>query len=255
MTLFDRRPSSRAVQWSYRLLGAALAGLAVQEFTSGHLRGQSGELWLRHLPTIPLLPPVAAGLLWVLQIACGSAVAFGLLRLHAVRLSAALLCVSLTQCWFNQKMLLALTFLALALDPPEPSHTDFETTVNPVLGLVQAQLLLIYAASVAYKLRDGFGNGEPLSALFTQMNARGMHGLGPTAALGAWLNSSPSHASWLAIAVLLAETAIPLILVFKPRLGVYGVVALHAGMALFMPGLWPFSATMTGCAVLFLDER
>jgi hypothetical protein len=251
MNVFDRHPRASAVKWSYRLLGAALTGLAVQEMANGHLRGHAGELWLRHLAFIPLLPPPVAVLLWILQIACGAAIALGLLRRHAVRVSAAILCVSLTQCWFNQKMLLALTFLALALDPPEPDRTDFEAAANPVLGLVQAQLLLVYAASVAYKLRDGFQHGEPLLAVFTQLSARGLHGLGPTATLGAWLAASPTHTSWLSIAVLTAEATVPLLLVVRPRAGFYGVVVLHSAMALLMPGLWPFSATMAGAAALY----
>lgn len=255
--LFDRPCSARAVRWCYALLGAALAGLAVQELTAGHLRGHAGDLWLRHLAAVPLLPPAAAAALWALQIACGAAVAFGVARRAAVRLGAALLCVSLTQCWFNQKMLLALTFLALALDPPEPDDAGVGSVPRPVLGLVAAQLVLVYAASVAYKARDGFANGEPLLALFAQLSARGMSGLGPTAALGAWAAAAPGRAAALSGAVVLAEAALPIVLILRPRWGVAGAAVLHAGLALFMPGIWAFGAAMLGGAVLFLgrDER
>jgi hypothetical protein len=227
------------VRWSYRLLGAALAGLAVQGWASGHLRGQAGELWLRRLPALPLLPPAAAVVLWILMIACGACVALGVVRRAAVVAGTLLLLVSLSQCWFNQKMLLTLTFLALALDPPEQDA--------PAFGLVKAQLLLVYAASVVFKLRDGFWSGDALAALVAQMTARGLHGLLPVSALG--------RPAALSVLVLAAEALLPFALVLRPRAGAAAVLALHAGLALFMPGIWPFSLTMAGAAVLFLPAR
>lgn len=224
------------VRWSYRLLGAALAGVAVQEWAAGHLRGQAGELWLRHLPAVPLLPPAAAVVLWILMIACGACVAWGFGRRAAVVAGTLLLLVSLTQCWFNQKMLLTLTFLALALDPPEQDAQAF--------GLVKAQLLLVYAASAVFKLRDGFLSGDALAALVEQMGTRGLHGLLPVSALG--------HLGALSVLVLAAEALIPFALVLRPRAGAAAVFALHAGLALFLPGIWPFSLTMAGAAALFL---
>lgn len=251
--LFDRRYSPATARWMYRLLGAALAGLAVQEWLNGHLQGHAGQLWLRRLPALPLLPPAAAAALWAAQAACGLGLSFGVARRAATRLGTALLCVSLTQCWFNQKMMLALSLLALALDPPDPEEPGFADRPRPGLALIQAQLLLVYAATVLYKLRDGFWSGDALLALFEQLRARGLSGLLPAAALGARLTAG--RAATLSTLVLAAEAAIPPALILRPRRGFIGVVALHAALALFMPGIWPFTAAMAGAAVLFLDRE
>lgn len=214
-----------------RLLGVALAALALQEALSGHLGVSAGALYGRRPAFLPLLPPMAMGAVWLGQIAAGALITLDLKRRPALWAAAALCGLGLTQAYFNQAMFLFLTVLALALDS---------------VPAARAQLLLLYAASAAFKLRDGFWTGDSLSALLEQVRDRGMS---PVIALPA------SAARPLSIAALLLEIALPLALLRYPPEAVAAAIVLHAAFALGLPGLWPFTLTCAAAALLFLTPR
>lgn len=161
----------------------------------------------------------------------GAALFLGWKRKTAVRVAAALVALSLTQSYFNQKMFLFLLLASLALESPRAAR---------------AQLLLLYIASAAFKLRDGFWTGASLTALLQQIADRG---LAPIVVLPlAWA----PLASKLA---LIAEGLIPLALWKKPVTGVAAVVLLHAGFSLCVPGIWAFTFACVGASLLFLPSQ
>lgn len=220
-----------SLKWTDRLLGAALAGLALQEALSGHLGVQSGELFGRRAGFFPLLPPAALIGLWLAQAGAGLALAAGRRRRLALSVAAAVTALSLTQNYFNQKMFLLLALLSLALDSARAAR---------------AQLLLLYAASAVFKLRDGFASGATLAALFAQVAERGM---GPALLLPAAL------APWLAKLTIAVEAALPLALWKTPRAGAAAAAALHLGFALCLPGVWPFTFACLAVLPLFLPPQ
>jgi hypothetical protein len=151
-------------------------------------------------------------------------------------------------------MLLTLTFLALALDPPDPRADGFASAPRPELALAGGQLLLLYLASAAFKLRSGFCAGDSLVSLFSGLRDRGLSGSLSAADMIAWLSATPGRAPALSIAVVAAEASLPFLLYFRPLWGLAGVVALHLSFSLWMPALWPFTLTATALALLFLPE-
>lgn len=221
----------RQVSWTDRLLGLACAAMALQEAQSGHLGVAAGVLYGRRPEFLPLLPPWADAALWLIMIAAGAALCLGWRRKTALWVAVAAVGLSLTQAYFNQKMFLLLTLTALALESPETAR---------------AQLLLLYIASAAFKLRDGFASGASLSALLEQCNNRG---LTPTVALPLALAPLASKFA------LVAEALIPVALWKKPKAGVAAAILLHLGFALCIPGLWPFTFTCAASALLFLPSK
>jgi len=221
----------REVSWSDRLLGLACAAMALQEAESGHLGVAAGVLYGRRPAFLPLLPPWAEAAVWLVMIAAGAALCLGRGRKLALRVAAAAVAVSLTQSWFNQKMFLLLLLTSLALESPRAAR---------------AQLVMLYAASAAFKLRDGFASGASLAALLEQIQARG---LAPFVVLPVAL--APLF-SKLALA---AEALIPVALWKAPRAGVAAVIALHLGFSLCVPGIWAFTLACVAGALLFLPAQ
>lgn len=219
------------LKWTDRLLGAALIVLAAQEYLGGHLGVATGELYGRRAAFFPLLPAAAMIALWLLLVAAGALLASGRRRDIALTIGSAALALSLTQSYFNQKMFLLLVLVSLALESPKAAR---------------AQLLLLYIASAAFKLRDGFASGAALSALLTQIRVRD---LAPFVALP--LSLAPLAAK-LSLA---AEALLPLALWKSPRAGVAGVIALHLGFCLCVPGIWAFGLACAGAALLFLPAQ
>ena len=56
----------------------------------------------------------------------------------------------------------------------------------------------------------------------------------------------------LSLAVIAAELALPVLCYFRPRLGLAGVVVMHAGFALVVPGVWSFGLAMIAMATLYV---
>ena len=219
----------RALTWPYRLLGLAVAAMALQEAEAGHLGVQAGALYGRRPGFLPLLPAAAMIALWLLQIAAGASIALGYKRSWAMRAAAAATLISLTQSFFNQKLFLLLTLAAVELDPS--------------LDAARAQLILLYVASAAFKLRDGFGSGASLAALLEQVRDRG---------LAPWIAVPLAAAPLLSKLALAGEALLPIALWKTPRAGVAAACAMHVAFALCLPGLWPFTLTACACALLFL---
>jgi hypothetical protein len=226
--LTRRGVSPAALAWSYRLLGIAVAAMALQEAEAGHLGVNAGALYGRRSGFLPLLPVAAMAALWLIQIAAGAAVALGWRRNAALRVAAAAVALGLTQSYFNQKMFLLLLLTSLALESMQAAR---------------AQLLLLYLASAAFKLRDGFGSGASLTALLEQVRDRG---------LAPWIVLPLAAAPALSKLALAGEALLPLALWKRPRAGVAAAVAMHLSFALFLPGLWPFTLTACAAALLFL---
>lgn len=231
MRALNRPVSPWALECSYLLLGLALAALALQEALAGHLGVSAGALYGRRPAFLPLLPPLFMGCLWLGQIATGGMIALGLKRKQALRAAAVLCGLGLTQAYFNQAMFLFLTTLALALES---------------VPAARAQLLLLYIASAAFKLRDGFWTGESLRVLLEQVRDRGMSPL---------VDLPVSAARPLSVAALLLELALPFALLRYPPEAVAAAIVLHAAFALGLPALWPFTLTCAAAALLYISPR
>ena len=144
------------VRRAYQFLGLALLALVHYEWANRQWEVQAGLLCGRRLLTlVPLLPAWTLVLEWGLEVICGLALLRGVGRGPAVRLAAALLLWSAQQRYLNQKALLALVFLYIALDPPDPAEPDFGEKQRPNLGLVRWQVGLVYAMSAFQKARVG----------------------------------------------------------------------------------------------------
>lgn len=237
MLSLNRGVSRAALDWSFRLLGAAVIVMAAQEFLAGHLGVHAGELYGRRPAFLPLLPAAGMIALWLVQALAGLALMSGRYRKTALRIAAGAIFLALTQSYFNQKMFLAITLLALSIEPPDSEEA------GPSIQSVRAQLLLLYIASAAFKLRDGFGSGASLAAALEQIGDRG---------LTPWIALPLAAAPLLSKLAIAAELALPVALLRAPRAGVAGVVLLHLGFALCLPGLWPFTLTACAAALLFL---
>jgi hypothetical protein len=144
--------------------------------------------------------------------------------------------VAVLERYSNHGVLLFLVAFFLTLAPPQVSAPDFRERAHPALGLVRAQLVIVYVFSALNKLVHGFGSGRSLAHL-----------------LGAPLVSglSPALATALSVLVIATELAVPLVLVLRPRAGIALVVAMHMAFALLVPGVVSFGIAMTALAVLF----
>jgi hypothetical protein len=219
-----------SVVWFHRVFGAALLANVATEASAGVWHVHAGRFYpWRHLPIVPLYPPAALAVEWLVAASAGVALVVGARRAIAIRVAAAVTLVGLSQRYSNHGALLFLVALFVSLAPPD-LDADFEARVHPNLALVRAQLAIVYVFSALNKLARPFASGAALVHL---------------------LGVSPSYATALAWLVIAAELGLPVVLAVRPRVGVVGVAALHASFAAFMPGLWSFGLAMVAMAVLF----
>lgn len=216
------------------LFGLALASEVATDAWSGGWAVHEGALYpWRWIRLVPLYPTWLLAIVWGLQMLAGILLAAGVLRPIATRLAALVTFAWVVERYSNHGALLFLVSLYLALEPPRPDDPRFAVEHHGGLALVRAQLVLVYVFSAVNKLLHGFARGASLVNL-----------LGVPLAV----------AQPLAAAVVFAELLLPVLLLRWPRLGVAGVVLLHAGFCAVMPGLWSFALAMTAMATLFLRE-
>lgn len=237
---FDRF-DARAATWFLRLFGLALVVDVATEVMAGVWHVHTGRLYpWRHLGIVPLYPAGVLAVEWALRAATGIALLVGARNARvtaaAVRGAALVLFVAVLERYSNHGALLFLVAFFLTIAPPDVASKSFDDTPHPALGLVRAQLAMVYVFSALNKLAHGFLNGHSL------MNVLGGRiALGPARTL-----------SWLVIAT---ELALPLVLLRWPRAGIAIVVAMHLGFSALVPGVASFGLAMTAMAVLFLRPR
>ena len=231
------RFDARAVTWFLRLFGAALVVDVASEVRAGVWHVHTGRLYpWRHLGMVPLYPASVLAIEWTLRVAAGLALAVGARHVKvvgaAVRVAALVLFVAVLERYSNHGVLLLLVAFYLTIAPIDVTSPAFAERDHPALGLVRAQLAIVYVFSAVNKLAHGFAGGGSLSNL-----------LGSTLPLGA------SRA--LSVTVIVTELALPLVLLRWPRAGLVGVVTMHAAFAALVPGVASFGLAMIAMAVLF----
>ena len=241
MFLADRF-DKRAVTWSLRIFGLALVVDVASELFAGVWQVHTGQLYpWRHLGIIPLYPPSVLVAEWTLRAAAGLTLLFGATRAKvvapAVRVAAAVLFVAVLERYSNHGALLFLIAFFLTIAPPAVTAPSFDDAPHPALGLVRAQLVIVYAFSALNKLAHGFFRGDSLAIL---MQTSG-HSLAPWGGALSW-------------AVILAELALPVLLVLRPRAGLAAVVAMHLAFALLLPNVASFGLAMIAMAILYINR-
>ena len=234
------RFDARAVTWFLRLYGLALVVDVATEIAAGVWQVHTGRFYpWRHIGVVPLYPPSILAIEWTLRAGAGLALLGGARRVRvvsaAVRVAAIVLFVAVLERYSNHEVLLFLVAFFLTIAPPDVRAADFDAREHPALGLVRAQLVIVYVFSAINKLAHGFGSGRSL-----------VHLSGGAV--------SPAVGTALSIAVIATELAIPLLLVRRARLGVAVVVAMHAAFAVLVPGVFSFGLAMTALALLFVDR-
>ncbi len=243
------RYDARWTRAALALLGAAWLALVGQEAANRLWLVHAGELCTRRLLTWPpLTPPWALWLEWGLEAAVAILLLAGRRTRLAVRLGAFLALVSAQQRYMNQKALLAIVLVFLALDPPEPAEPGFSERDRPNVGLLRWQLAIVYLFSALQKLRLGFTDGASLQNLFAYLDGLSVSGWAPAGAVSAALAASPALAKALAWGVVGGELALIPLSFFAPRAALAGVAVLHAAFCLFMPDVLSFTFTMLACA-------
>ena len=229
------RFDARAVAGFLRLYGIALVVDVLVELGAGVWDVHTGQLYpWRHLGILPLYPARGLAIEWGLRALSGLALAFGArqpqLVALAVRILVPVLFVAVLERYSNHGVLLFLIALYLSIAPPDLTRPAFDQEPHPALGLVRAQLVIVYVFSALNKLTHGFGRGDSLANL---------------------LALPPGTARILSWSVIAAELALPIVLYRWPRLGLAGVVVMHVTFALLVPGVWSFALAMIAMALLF----
>lgn len=241
----DRGFARSSVEWFERLFGLALLVEIATQMASGLRRVHTGELYpWRHIDVVPLVGTAGLAAEWTVIGACalvlvlvgaGAAQRAGRAAQRARELAWRTLAIalfwSLLQRFSNHGSLLFLVALFVSMKPPEPAAPAFEASPHPNLGLVRAQLVIVYVFSGLAKLAHGFTSGASLVNLL---------GLSPGLARGA------------SIGVVVAELALPALIVVRPRLGLLGVVLLHAVFAAGIPGVVSFGLAMLAMTALWV---
>lgn len=234
------RFDARAVTWFLRLYGLALVADVLTEVAAGVWHVHTGRFYpWRHLGIVPLYPAGVLAVEWALRAGAGLLLLASARRARmvavAVKVAALVLFVAVLERYSNHGVLLFLVAFFLTIAPLDVTAADFDAREHSALGLVRAQLVIVYVFSALNKLAHGFGSGHSLALLFG----------------GA---VSPALATPLSILVIVTELAIPVLLVYRARAGVAAVVAMHAAFALLVPGVFSFGLAMTALALLFVDR-
>ncbi|MDB4943867.1 MAG: hypothetical protein JWP97_3401 [Labilithrix sp.] len=234
MRLADHFARSR-VRWFLRLFGLAVVVDVLTELSAGVWGVHTGALYpWRHLGIVPLYGPAALTVEWSLRSVCGLLLLAvpdraKVLRV-AVRVLALTLGAAVLERYSNHGVLLFLVALFVSIDPPDLGRPDLETIEQPALGLVRAQLLVVYAFSALNKLTHGFASGASLTNL---------------------LHLPERAARPLSWAVIAAEIAVPALLLVRSRPALLLVALLHASFTMLVPNVASFSLVMLAMALLF----
>jgi len=234
------RFDARAVAWFLRLYGLALVVDVVTELAAGVWHVHTGELYpWRHLGIVPLYPTSVLAVEWALRAGAGLALVAGARRpkvvAAALRILVLVLFVAVLERYSNHGVLLFLVAFFLTLAPPDVGAADFGERDHPALGLVRAQLVIVYVFSALNKIAHGFGSGRSL-----------VHLMGGAI--------SPGAGTALSLIVIATELAIPVVLWRRPRAGIVLVVAMHGAFAVLVPGVLSFGIAMTALALLFANR-
>lgn len=228
---FDARP----VVWFLRVYGLALVVDVVTEIASGVWSVHAGHLYPWR-SIAPLYPAWVLAIEWTLRAGGGLALVLSATNAkvirHASRGLAVVLLIALLERYSNHGVLLFLTAFYLQITRIDPLAPDFGHAPQHGLGLVRAQLVIVYAFSALNKITHGFLSGHSLANLL-----HGKLAAGPATAL-----------SWLVVA---GELAIPVLLVRSPRLGLAAALTMHAAFTALVPNVASFGLTMIAMALLF----
>ncbi|MBS2015679.1 MAG: hypothetical protein JST00_22515 [Deltaproteobacteria bacterium] len=230
----DEGFDARATRTFERLFGAALLAEIATQMASGVWRVHAGESYpWRHLGIIPLAPPSLLALEWALVALAASAivVAPAHLRRLAWRALPPLLLWGVLQRFSNHGSLFFMVSLFVAMAPPRVDRREaFEAEEHPNLGLVRAQIVVVYGFSAVAKLLHGFTSGASLVNL---------------------LGVAPSLAKAMSWGVIGVELALAALVMTRPRLALAGAVLLHASFALVLPNVLSFGVCMVSMAALW----
>lgn len=231
------------------LLGAAWLALIAQEASNKLWLVHGGELCTRRLLTWPpLMPTWGLWLEWTLAAGVALALLSGRAVRPALRLGALVALVSAQQRYMNQKALLAIVLVFLALDPPDPREPGFAQRDRPNLGLLRWQFAIVYFFSALQKIRLGFLDGTSLTNLLSYLDGLGVTGWAPAAPLSEALAASPGVARALSWGVVGGELVLIPLSIAAPRAALAGVLVLHGGFSLLMPDVLSFTLTMLAVA-------
>lgn len=192
----------------------------------------------RHLQIFPLLPPWILVVEWLGFGVSAVLLYFGRWRKAGVFIAGAVLLLSLSQRFSNQGSLIFIVIFYLVLGGQKNRGLAY--------AMIRYQIIIVYIFSALNKFDRGFLSGTTLQALFRA----GPEGLLPRA----WL-ATPELTAVLAWLVVVAELLLPVLLITKPTYGIVAVCFFHIGMALFLPGIWSFTAIMITMSILFLVEE
>jgi hypothetical protein len=229
-------------------LGAALMAKVAVDVVRGVWRIHSGELFpWRHLPGVPLYSTRWLLVEWVASLAAGLSMVLGLGLRPAVGVALLTSIAGLSQRSSNQQSLMLIVLAFLALNPLGSGFCDPRRSPN--ISLVKSQFAIVYLFSGLNKILGGFLDG---SALRRTLLADAWL---PAALVEAGFEIDRGLVTALSRGVVLAEFALPILLLGWPRLGVAAVALLHVGFAVVMPGVLPFGLLMLAMSLLFLGPR
>lgn len=237
-----------SVEWFERLFGLALLVEIATQMSAGVWRVHAGELYpWRHIDVVPLVGTTGLAIEWAVVGACALVLVLGnaaaraarapraaeRARAVAWRVLAFALFASLLQRFSNHGSLFFLIAFFVSMRPPELSldTSDFEARPHPNLGLVRAELVIVYVFSALAKLAHGFTSGASLVNL---------------------LGLTPALARTASIAVVAVELLLPIVVVRRPRLGLAAVVLVHAAFAAAIPGVVSFGLAMLAMTALWV---
>jgi len=231
--LLDERFDRRSVRWFERLFGVALIVEVATQITSGVWQVHAGALYpWRHLDLVPLAPPAVVAIEWVLVVACATSLVVDRMRAIAWKVLVPLLLWGVLQRFSNHGSLFFMIALFAAMAPPRLGDGDaFEKDEHPNLGLVRAQIVIVYAVSALAKLLHGFTSGASLMHLF--------HLAPSVAKAGAW-------------AVIGGELALAVLVVRRPRIAIVAAALMHGAFALVIPNVASFGLAMVAMAFLWI---
>ncbi len=223
----------------FNLLSLALLVCVAQEIIAGYWKVHTGEFfpWSHH-SAIWMSSPFWLLVSWFALVVSSILLNLEKYRRQGVALALVAMTFSILGRYSNQYALIVIVLF----------HLLITKNLNLSFKMLRYQLFIVYFFSAFNKIDKGFWNGVALSNLSEKLSGA----IVPQDISRLVLSGKSGIV--ISYTTIVLELLLPLVLLWRPRLGFGALFLMHLGFMFMMPWIYPFTIVMIALGTLFLRK-